>query len=104
MLKFFAITFLVFPLLVAAQVVEGTVRGEEGDPLSGATIINLKTGQQALSKMDGAFSLQAAPGSELRVIKRGYERSTSVVTNPVRPLNSSHDFCISISQIFNSDE
>ncbi len=87
MLKFFAITFLVFPLLVSAQVVEGTVRSEEGDPLSGATVINMQTGQQVLSKIDGAFSVQAAAGSELRIFKRGYERSTAVVTNPVRPLN-----------------
>lgn len=57
---------------LAADKVTGTVRGVNGEPLVGITIVDVGTGKAAVTDMDGHYAIDAAPGSTLRFSFLGY--------------------------------
>lgn len=48
---------------------------ENGNPISGVSVVNIKNGQVGNSDFEGKFSISAKIGEEIRLVKNGYERT-----------------------------
>jgi hypothetical protein len=70
---FFLITFFCFNIFYA-QNFSGKITSENGNPISGVNIVNIKNAQVANSDFGGKFIISAKIGDELRLVKDGYER------------------------------
>ena len=61
--------------LFAQQIISGTIKDEDGNPIATAGIYNITSGKKAVSQTDGTFIIDAFPNDELRIIRVGYERA-----------------------------
>lgn len=69
----FLISFFCFNILYA-QNFSGKIVSENGNPISGVSIVNIKNAQVVNSDFEGKFNISAKIGDELRLVKDGYER------------------------------
>ncbi|SEW53459.1 TonB-linked outer membrane protein, SusC/RagA family [Chitinophaga arvensicola] len=86
--KNIVISFRPTPTTVTAGFLEitGKVSGNDGSPLPGATVVVKNTTVGALTKADGTFQINAAPGATLVVSYLGYE-TKEVTATAGSPLN-----------------
>ena len=75
--------FLLVCLGLSAQsrqfTLKGTVSDEKGEPLAGATIVDNRNGNSALTDIDGKFSIDVMAGDKLTVSFLGYFTAISEV-------------------------
>ncbi|WP_298650012.1 SusC/RagA family TonB-linked outer membrane protein [uncultured Proteiniphilum sp.] len=81
---FLSLFFLGIGMLMAQTQVRGTVVGESGDPVIGATIQIKGTSQGTVSDMDGNFTLSAPAGGTLVISYVGYQTQEVPVRANVR--------------------
>ena len=81
--KFLTIIILlcatVLPAWAQAGWIRGSVKGSDGDILSGATLVVSQSGKYAIADNHGAFALQAKEGETVTVSFFGYEEQTFTV-------------------------
>ena len=68
------------------QLVSGQVRNSRGQPLEGATVINLRTNSSRISAANGDFSLPAEVGDALQFRMMGYAAKIVTVTDRAQVL------------------
>lgn len=69
---------LLVSFVISAQQVSGTVKDKFG-PLVGASVLNITNEQGAITDADGAFTLSAASGDQIRISYIGYKELTFAV-------------------------
>jgi len=75
-----AVSLLLAVVGAVAQTVSGTVKGDDGDPLIGATVRNTsQPGIGAVTDANGFFSLKASQGDVITVAYTGYTEKNVVV-------------------------
>jgi len=89
----FVFTMLINIGLVTAQsiIVKGTVSDENGEPLIGATIMNLTNQAGTLSDIDGKFSFKANSGDKISCSYIGYTSMTKLVENNILDFSLNND-------------
>ena len=65
----------------AQQTVYGRITDEEQHPIPATLVMNMKTGFQAYSDLEGNFSINGNFGDELRFVRKGYERVSLLFNN-----------------------
>ena len=65
----------------AQQTVYGRITDEEQHPIPATLVMNMKTGFQAYSDLEGNFSINGNFGEELRFVRKGYERVSLLFNN-----------------------
>lgn len=75
--------FVVFgaSTLLSQQTLSGKITDEEKNPISGVLVMNMKSGVQTTSSMDGTFSISGKKNDEIRFVRRNYDR-VSLTFNP----------------------
>ena len=69
-----------FSTALFSQQVSGIVTDEERNPLPAVLVFNMKTEQKGYSNLKGDFSIDANLNDELRFIRKGFDRSSKIVT------------------------
>ena len=70
---------MVFQVALAQQVVTGTVTGQDGMPLPGATVVIKGTSTATTSDFDGNYTVAASNGDVLVVSFVGYNAAEATV-------------------------
>ena len=65
----------------AQQTVYGRITDEEQHPIPATLVMNMKTGFQAYSDLEGNFSINGNFRDELRFVRKGYERVSLLFNN-----------------------
>ena len=65
----------------AQQTVYGRITDEEQHPIPATLVMNMKTGFQAYSDLEGNFSISGNFGDEIRFVRKGYERVSLLFNN-----------------------
>ena len=65
----------------AQQTVYGKITDEEQHPIPATLVMNMKTGFQAYSDLEGNFSINGNFGDEIRFVRKGYERVSLLFNN-----------------------
>lgn len=74
-MKFLTVLFFIFFFNTGfSQTISGTVTDEDGVSLPAVTVINISADHKTYTSTDGAFSVEALPGDEIRFVRAGYER------------------------------
>jgi TonB-linked SusC/RagA family outer membrane protein len=74
------LSMLVLSVLAFAQrAVTGTVRDEKGEPIPFATITEIGKNNATKADINGAFTIRAADGSQLRITATGHQQQTVTV-------------------------
>ena len=63
----------------------GIVTGEDGQPLTGATVTNRRTKKSVVTKSDGTFVCSAGEGDVLQITYVNYHPEEVLIKNPVMP-------------------
>lgn len=79
-LYFLLLSFAFISHFNAQQRVSGTVSEEGGVPLSGTLVLNMATGEKAVTDDFGKFSILAKKGEELRASKINYARASEIIS------------------------
>ena len=81
-LKLLPLFILLFSIKAFAQsdYVMGNISNENGDKLTNASIVNIRTDQVVISDFMGNFVIAAKASDELRVARQGYERKNITVS------------------------
>ncbi|TXF76327.1 hypothetical protein [Chryseobacterium sp.] len=66
--------FLFFINFQAQQYIFGNVSAESGEMISGAEIVNIRSGQKYLTDHSGNFMIEVEAKDEIRIAKEGFER------------------------------
>ncbi len=84
LLLFFSMVVMLLtslPLFAQLRTITGTVVSDQGEPLEGVTVNNVKTNKNSVTNAAGYFSIQATTGQTLVFTYIGYSSSRSVVGN-----------------------
>ncbi|HEY4965811.1 MAG TPA: SusC/RagA family TonB-linked outer membrane protein, partial [Puia sp.] len=63
------------------QMIKGTIKGRNGAPLSGATVLNKKTNKGTLSDTTGYFKIHADSGTHIEISFIGYQKQEITVAS-----------------------
>ncbi len=73
--------FLLFSGISLAQEVRGTITDEDDNRILNALVYNISAMKYASVNPDGTFLIQARVGDELRIAKKGFDRTSYVVSS-----------------------
>lgn len=79
MRRFFVLLFLNFSAFLLSQNVSGVVTDEDENALPAVMVFNMQTGEKAYTDTGGKFSIKAAADSELRFVRKGFERESKII-------------------------
>lgn len=79
MRRFFVLLFLNFSAYLLSQNVSGVVTDEDENALTAVMVFNMRTGEKAYTDTGGKFSIKATADTELRFVRKGFERNFRVV-------------------------
>ena len=74
MVRLFLISLFFAIKISAQQTVYGKITDEEQHPIPAVLVMNMKTGIQIYSDLEGNFSINGNLGDEIRFVRKNYER------------------------------
>ena len=72
---------LLFSTSLFSQQVSGRVTDEDQNAIPAVMVFNMKTEKKEYTNLNGEFAIDASPNEELRFIRQGFERSSTILTS-----------------------